>query len=134
VKYRHELLLFGLVLVICVLAVRAIGEEPKPLKPGDEVKSSELEAAKLGKLKAQIERIEAQKIVLQQQFAQLQAQGSETQAKIDELVKAIITRVKAEHHVEVVYDQRAGEDGTFRVAAPPPTPETKVPAAGDPKK
>lgn len=118
---RGEIFLFVVTLIICICVVRALGEDPK-LKPGDEVKVTELEAAKLGKLKAQVEHVEAQKVILQQQFLQLQAERSQIQSKLDELVKTIQARVKAESAVDVLYDQAAGEDGTFRVTAPAPKP------------
>jgi len=135
-RYRREMFLFAAVLVLCFIAVRAFSQDkpaapvPATLRPGDEVKPSELEGAKLGKLKAQLDRDDAQAAILQQQFSVVQNDRAQIQAKIDEIVKAVQTRVKADAHVDVVYDQRTGEDGTFRVnALPPPTPKPAEPTA-----
>jgi hypothetical protein len=119
-KLRNEILLFFFVLLACSLALRA-ADHPKP-KPGEEVKATELEAAKLGKMKAQLDRLQVQQALLQQQYNQLLAEGGRTQAKIDSLVKDVEARVKKEQELELTYDQAAGEDGVFRVAAPPPPP------------
>jgi hypothetical protein len=103
------------------LAMQAFGQDPpKPatavtLKPGDEVKPLELEGAKLGKLKAQIARDEAQENVLQAQFQSLEAEKRALEAKRDDLVKEITARVKKETGAELVYDPKTGEDGTFHV-------------------
>jgi hypothetical protein len=120
-KLRNEILLFFFVLLVCSLAMRAEDAKPKP-KAGEEVKATELEAAKLGKLKAQLDRLQVQQALLQQQYNQLLAEGGRTQAKIDALVKDVEARVKKEQELELTYDQAAGEDGVFHVAAPPPPP------------
>jgi len=106
---------------LCFLAIRAFSQDPPKLapavtlKPGDEVKPLELEAAKLGKLKAQIARDEAQENVLQAQFQSLEAEKRTLEAKRDDLVKEITARVKKETGAELVYDPKTGEDGTFHV-------------------
>lgn len=140
-RYRGEIALFLLTIALCLIAVRAFSQDlPKPtnspravaekLNPGDEVKPTELEAAKLGKLKAQIDRAGVQALLLQQQYTMVQNERSQLQAKIDALVNDIQSRVKLEKSVEIVYDQTAGEDGAFRVNAPPPQPPDKpAPAA-----
>jgi hypothetical protein len=120
--YRAEIILFLSVLVLCTLAIRAMSEDPPKapaLKPGEEVKPTELEAAKLGKLKAQLMRDQTQMTVLQLQFQNLQADQTQLQAKIDAIVKDIEARVKKEKGAEVVYDQLSGEDGAFHVAPAP---------------
>lgn len=134
-QYRAEIALLLFTIVLCALAVRAFSEDPPKapavaLKPGDEVKPLELESAKLGKLKAQLARDEAQETILQQQFSSLENDRRELQGKIDALVKEIQARVKKEKNLEIIYDQRVGEDGTFRVAptVPPPSEPAKKPS------
>jgi hypothetical protein len=115
-RYRAEILLFLSVFLLCVLGVRGFSQEkPTPPKPGDEVKATELESAKLGKLKAQLERLQVQQAFLQQQYNQLLAEGGRTQAKIDAIAKDVAARVKKEKNLDITYDQSAGEDGIFRV-------------------
>ena len=127
-RYRAEIVLLVFVLVLCFVAVRAFSQDTKPavaatLKPGDEVKPLELEAAKLGKLKAQIARDEAQETVLQQQFSNLEVEKRTLQANLDALVKDVATRVRKETGgIEIVYDPRTGEDGTFHVNTVPAPP------------
>jgi hypothetical protein len=125
-RYRDQLI-FALTILLCFVYVGLWGQDPpaKPaptvtLKPGDEVKPLELEAAKLGKLKAEIARDEAQETVLQQQFSNLENDKRELQMRLDALVKEVAARVKKETGAEVSYDARIGEDGSFRVTTPPP--------------
>jgi hypothetical protein len=135
-RYRGEIFLAVLVIAFCVFVMRAFSQDKAAapaaatLKPGDEVKPTELEAAKLGKLKAQLDRDDAQGVILQQQYGALQNDRAQVQGKIDAIVKDVQARVKSDTHVDVVYDQRSGEDGTFRVNAPPsPTsPGAPIPA------
>lgn len=134
-RYGRDIVLLILNLVLCLIAVRAFGEDPpKPaviLKPGDEVKPLELESAKLGKLKAQISRAQAQEDFLQAQFMNLENEKRVLQASLDGLVKDVEARVKKETGAELVYDPRTGEDGTFHVNTvaipPPPPPAPKKP-------
>jgi len=121
-RYRDQLI-FALTILLCFVYVGLWGQDPPKgspaalatLKPGDEVKPLELEAAKLGKLKAQIARDEAQEGVLQAQFQSLEAEKRALEAKRDDLVKEITARVKKETGAELVYDPKTGEDGTFHV-------------------
>lgn len=123
-RYRAEIGLLLFTLLLCLIAVRAFGQDkgkdkdaPKvaALKPGDEVKPLELEAAKLGKLKAQITRDQAQQTILQQQFANIESEKRQLQGNLDALVEEIQARLKKETGAEIVYDPLTGEDGTFRV-------------------
>jgi hypothetical protein len=123
-RYRAEIVLLAFVLVLCFVAVRALSQaKPPALKAGDEVKVTELESAKLGKLKAQLDSLQIQQALLQQQYNQLLAAAGRTQAKIDALAKEVEARVKKDAGLEITYDQGAGEDGIFRLAPPPPTPQ-----------
>jgi vacuolar-type H+-ATPase subunit I/STV1 len=132
-RYRAEIVLLLCTLVLCFLAVRALSQETKAsaLKPGDEVKVTELESAKLGKLKAQLDRLQVQQALLQQQYNQLLAEAGRTQAKIDALAKDVEARIKREKKLEITYDQSAGEDGIFRIA-PAPVEEKKTEAKKQP--
>jgi len=133
-RYRDQLI-FAVTILGCFLVVGLWGQDPPKgspaaaatLKPGDEVKPVELEAAKLGKLKAQLAVSQVQQALLQQQYNQLLAEAGRTQAKIDALAKEVEARVKKEKNLDITYDQGAGEDGIFRVA---PAEEKKT----EPKK
>jgi hypothetical protein len=128
-RYRDRLI-FAVTILGCFLVVGLWGQDPpaKPsptvtLKPGDEVKPLELESAKLGKLKAQIARDEAQENELQARFSNLEVDKRTLQANLDALVSQITARVKKETGgVELVYDPRTGEDGTFHVNTVPASP------------
>jgi hypothetical protein len=146
-RYGPEIGLLLFTLVLCLVAIRVFGQEQfrkevandpiqkaapaSILNPGDEVKPLELESAKLGKLKAQIARDEAQETVLQQQFSNLELEKRTLQASWDSLVKDVQARVKKETGAEVVYDPRTGEDGTFHVNTVP-TPPLPPPAKKQP--
>jgi hypothetical protein len=140
-RYRAEIVLLLCTLLLCFLAVRALSQEAKPdlpkvtaLKPGDEVKPLELESAKLGKLKAQIARDEAQETLLQQQFSNLEIEKRALQSNLDALVKEISTRIRKETGgVEIIYDPRTGEDGTFHVNTVP-APPTAAAKAHEPSR
>jgi len=132
-RYRAEIVLLVCTLALCLVAVRAFSQDaPKPpaptLKPGDDVNPNELESARLGKWKAQIDKLDAQATVLQQQYAAIANDRRNVQAKIDEQVKEIKARIKAEHGVEVTYDPAAGENGIFHVLPVTPAPPPSAPA------
>jgi hypothetical protein len=134
-RYRDQLI-FALTILLCFVYVGLWGQDPPKgasslaavatLKPGDEVKPLELEGAKLGKLKAQIQRDEAQESALQSQYNATEADKRALQASLDTLVQSITARVKKETGAEIVYDPRTGEDGTFHVnSVPSPAPGKK---------
>jgi hypothetical protein len=127
-RYRAEILLFLSMLAICALAVRALSEDAKKpeLKPGDEVKATELELATAAKYRAQIGQFEAQKAMLQVQFGNVMNLENQTQKKLAAQMDAIRTRLKKANGVDVVFDPNTGEDGTFRVTQPEqPAPAKK---------
>jgi hypothetical protein len=139
--YRDQLI-FAVTILGCFLVVGLWGQDPPKgtpavatLKPGDEVKPLELEAAKLGKLKAQLAVSQVQQALLQQQYNQLLAEAGRTQAKIDALAKEVEVRVKKEKNLDITYDQSAGEDGIFRIEIPPSVPsDVKTPTPDQKKK